>query len=66
MLTVNRMSKKQAFVWLWRNDPEAKWFWFRQYLKGRHLKDAVADNLRDFGIFPKEPKPAKRGFKLCW
>lgn len=53
MLTVNRMSRWQAFVWLWRNDPEAKWFWCKLWLMGVHLKEAVRDNLKDFGYFPK-------------
>lgn len=57
MLTANRMSKWQAFVWLWRNDPEAKFFWFKLWLTGVHLKDAVKHNLKDFGYFPKVNKP---------
>lgn len=53
MLTTNRMTRWQAFVWLWRNDPEAKWLWLKLYLKGNHLKGSVQDNLNDFGYFPK-------------
>jgi len=50
MLTVNSMSKRQAFVWLWRNDPEAKWFWLCRFLIGHHCREDVMINLRDFGL----------------
>lgn len=54
MLPVNKMSKYQAFRWLWRFDSEARYFWLWCYLKslfnGTHLKDDVAINLRDFGV----------------
>lgn len=49
MLTVNRMTRWQAFMWLWRHDAEARWFWFKRWLTGTHLKHAVMDNYRDFG-----------------
>lgn len=50
MLSVNNMSKYQAFRWLWRNDPEARWYWFRCFLKGSDLRTDVTINLRDFGL----------------
>ena len=53
MTTANTLTKWQAFMWLWRHDPEARWLWFKAWLSGSHLKYAVQDNLRDFGICPK-------------
>lgn len=50
MLTVNRMTKWQAFMWLWWNDSEARWIWFKLWIRGKHLKDAVADNLACYGL----------------
>ncbi len=49
MKTVNTISKKAAFVWLWRHDPEAKWFWLLQYVKGEDLREDVAINYKDYG-----------------
>lgn len=54
MLTVNAMNKRQSFVWLWRNDPEAKWFWFRCFLTGKNLKGDVLINIQTFGIHTKQ------------
>ncbi|AWL11914.1 hypothetical protein HMF8227_01439 [Saliniradius amylolyticus] len=53
MKTVNTISKWAAFVWLWRHDAEAKWYWLRQLIKGVDLREAVADNLMDFGLTSK-------------
>ena len=54
MLTINRMNSWQAFIWLWRNDPEAKWFWFRCFLLAKNNKEDVLINIRTFGLFPKK------------
>lgn len=49
MLTINMLTHWQAFIWLWRNDPEARWFWFKCWLFNENLNAAVQDNYRDFG-----------------
>lgn len=53
MKTATSISNYAAFVWLWRNDPEAKWFWFRCFITGNKLQQCVVDNLRDFGLTKK-------------
>lgn len=53
MKTVNTISRWAAFIWLWRHDSEAKWFWLRAYLAGANLRGDVAINLRDFGLTNK-------------
>ncbi|WP_430010232.1 hypothetical protein [Methylophaga lonarensis] len=50
MLTVNRMTRWQAFIWLWRHDSEARWLWFRYWLMRADLRIDVQINLRDFGV----------------
>lgn len=50
MLTVNNMSKWQSFMWLWRFDSEAKFYWLKCFLLRHNLKDDVRINLSDFGI----------------
>lgn len=49
MKTPNTLSRRAALVWLWRNDPEARWFWLSAYLIGANLRHDVAINLRDYG-----------------
>lgn len=50
MLTLNRMSRYQAFRWLWRFDSEARWFWFGRYILSKsNLVNDVRQNYRDFG-----------------
>lgn len=53
MLTINRMNRRQSFAWLWRNDPEAKWYWLRRFLSGHNCKQDVQINIRDFGVCSK-------------
>lgn len=49
MKTVNMLSRREAFLWLWRKDPEARWYWFRCFIKGADLREDVLINLRQFG-----------------
>jgi hypothetical protein len=49
MKTVNTISRWAAFVWLWRHDSEARWFWLWCYLRGHNVREDMACNLRDFG-----------------
>lgn len=56
MLTINNMTKWQAFMWLWKFDSEEKFSWLKYFLLGHDLKDDVKINLCDFGI-------SKR---VCW
>lgn len=44
------LTRYQAFRWLWRKDPEARWHWMRCYLRGANLQEDVFINLRDFGV----------------
>lgn len=53
MNTLNKLTRWQALVWLWRHDPEAKWYWLRRFLRGVHLREDVAINYRDFGLTSK-------------
>ena len=54
MKTVTSISRWAAFVWLWRNDSEAKWFWFKRWLlSNSNLNECVFENLRDFGLTQK-------------
>jgi len=50
MLKVTAMSRWQAFRWLWRKDPEARWLWLMAFIRGSQLQKDVAINLRDFGV----------------
>jgi hypothetical protein len=50
MKTINTISRRAAFVWLWRHDSEARWFWLLQYIKGHDLRLDVAINLRAYGL----------------
>ncbi len=50
MKTINTISNWAAFIWLWRNDREAKWFWLRSYIMGVNLREDMAINLSDFGL----------------
>lgn len=51
MTRVTRLSRYKSFRWLWRKDPEARWFWLRAYVFSRaNLQECVMDNLRDFGV----------------
>lgn len=44
------LTRRQAFLWLWRKDPEWKWGWLKAYLFSRaDLKRCVWENLRDYG-----------------
>lgn len=50
MLTLNKMSRYQAFRWLWRFDSEARWFWFGRYILSKsNLVEDVRQNYQDFG-----------------
>jgi hypothetical protein len=60
MKTVNTISRWAAFVWLWRHDSEARWFWLWQFLKGHNLREEVACNLRDFGLTKGDGLPLGR------
>jgi|GEM_PF-2407061 len=50
LLTINAMSKYQAYRWLLRHDNEAWWHWTKCFLKGSDLREDVAINHRDFGV----------------
>jgi hypothetical protein len=56
MRKATSLTRYQSFRWLWRFDPEAKWFWLRCYLKGADLQQDVLINLRDFGVV-KDGRP---------
>lgn len=49
MLTVNKMTRWQAFMWLWRHDSEARWHWFKCCIMRADLRKDVTINLRDYG-----------------
>lgn len=54
MKTVRTISRYAAFVWLWRKDSDAKWFWLRCWLfTPCNLNICVYENLRDFGLTAK-------------
>ena len=53
MLRVTAMSNYQSFRWLWRFDPEAKWFWLKLFLLQKNLQECVEDNLYTFGIIKR-------------
>lgn len=48
MLKVTSMSSYKAFRWLWRFDPEAKWYWLTRFIMNHNLKEDVLINLTDF------------------
>ncbi|ASV43975.1 hypothetical protein [Pseudoalteromonas phage KB12-38] len=51
MTRYSSLTRYQSFRWLWRKDPEARWFWLRCWLFTRaDLKECVLENLRDFGV----------------
>ena len=64
MKTVNTISRYAAFSWLWKHDPEAKWFWFRAFIMGANLREDVAINLRDFGLTSKISPRQKHYLKI--
>lgn len=49
MKSAMTLSNWAAFVWLWRHDPEAKWFWLCCYIKHAELQEDVAINYATFG-----------------
>lgn len=49
MLRITSMSKLQACIWLRRNDPEYKTGWLAFFNLGENLREAVYENIRDFG-----------------
>lgn len=55
MTRVTSLTQWQSFIWLWRNDPEAKWFWFWCWIKRASLKEAVLDNYQIFGRTDGKP-----------
>ncbi len=49
MKNIKTITNWQAFVFLWRHDPEARWFWFKCFIKFTDLREDVEINLRSFG-----------------
>lgn len=49
------LSNWAAFVWLWRNDPEARWYWLYVFITiqpgdTKTIQRCVVDNLYTFGL----------------
>jgi hypothetical protein len=49
LLTVEGMSRYQAYRWLLRHDDEAWWHWTKCFIKGADLREDVNCNYGCYG-----------------